>query len=305
MNEVYLDTARLLTRVAPLVFVDDTFALKGGTAINLFVRDMPRLSVDLDLVFPNHGMPRDQALAAIGEALQQSAERLRTRGFQTRIQPAADASETKMLVRRGPIEVKIEVNFVMRGTVHPVRRAQLLPRARDTLMADLEIPVVSLEDVYGGKLVAAMDRQHPRDLFDVMQLLAHEGITPGIRHAFVVYLASHNRPVHEVLFPAPRNIAQEYERTFHGMTAEPVALDALLDTRDRMTRELQRTLDPNERRFLLTLVENQPDWSLLKIPHAQELPGVRWKLHNLGQLQKANPKKFAEQSAALARLLES
>src|SRR2546425_10696002 len=75
----------------------------------------------------------------------------------------------------------------MRGTVHPVRRAQLLPGARDTLMADLEIPVVSLEDVYGGKLVAAMDRQHPRDLFDVMQLLAHEDITPGIRHAFVIY----------------------------------------------------------------------------------------------------------------------
>jgi hypothetical protein len=72
-----------------------------------------------------------------------------------------------------------------------------------------------------------------------------------------------------------------------------------------MMRELQRTLDPNERRFLLALVANQPDWSLLKIPHAQELPGVRWKLHNLGQLQKANPKKFAEQSAALARLLES
>jgi hypothetical protein len=138
-----------------------------------------------------------------------------------------------------------------------------------------------------------------------MQLLAHEGITPGIRHAFVIYLASHNRPVHEVLFPVPREIAQEYERTFHGMTAEPVALDDLLDTRDRMMRELQMTLDANERRFLCTLVANQPDWSLLKISHAQELPGVRWKLHNLGQLQKANPKKFAEQSAALARLLES
>jgi len=108
MNEVYLDTARLLTQVAPLVFVDNTFALKGGTAINLFIRDMPRLSVDLDLVFPDHGMPRDQALAGIRKALQQSAERLRTRGFQTRTQPAADASETKLLVRRGPIEVKIE-----------------------------------------------------------------------------------------------------------------------------------------------------------------------------------------------------
>lgn len=303
MNQIYLDTARLLTQVAPLVFVDNTFALKGGTAINLFIRDMPRLSVDLDLVFPDHGLPRDQALARIGEALQQSAERLKVRGFQTRVHTATDASETKLLVRRGPIEVKIEVNFVMRGTIHPVRRVALLRRAREVLLADLEIPVVSLEDVYGGKLVEAMDRQHPRDLFDVMQLLAHEGITPEIRHAFVIYLASHNRPVHEVLFPAERNIAQDYERTFQGMTTDPVALDDLLSTRERMIRQLQSTLDAKERRFLLTLVANEPDWSLLSVPHAQELPGIRWKLHNLGQLQKANPKKFAEQSTTLTRLL--
>jgi predicted nucleotidyltransferase component of viral defense system len=303
MNQIYLDTARLLTQVAPLVFVDDTFALKGGTAINLFIRDMPRLSVDLDLVFSDHSLPRDPALARIGEALQQSAERLTARGFQTRLQTAADAVETKLLVRRGPIEVKIEVNFVMRGTVRPVRRAGLRPRARDVLLADLEIPVVSLEDVYGGKLVAAMDRQHPRDLFDVMQLYAHEGVTPGIRHAFVVYLASHNRPVHEVLFPPERDIAQDYQRAFQGMTAEPVPLDDLLITRKKMVRDLQSTLDTNERRFLLTLVANDPDWSLLNVPHAQELPGVRWKLHNLGQLQKVSPKKFAEQSTALARLL--
>jgi predicted nucleotidyltransferase component of viral defense system len=303
MNQLYLDTARLLTQVAPLVFVDDTFALKGGTAINLFIRDMPRLSVDLDLVFPDHGLPRDRALARIGKGLQQSSERLKARGFQTRLQAAADAVETKLLVRRGPIEVKVEVNFVMRGTVHPVRRIGLIPRAREVLLADLEIPVVSLEDVYGGKLVAAMDRQHPRDLFDVMQLYAHEGLTPAIRHAFVVYLASHNRPVHEVLFPAERDIAQDYQSTFQGMTAEPVPLDDLLATRARMVRDLQNALDANERRFLLTLVSAEPDWSLLHVPHASELPGVRWKLHNLEQLRKVNPKKFAEQWTTLARLL--
>ena len=92
MNPVYLDTARLLTQVAPLVFVDDTFALKGGTAINLFVRDMPRLSVDLDLVFPDHTLPRDEALARINEAIRQAAERLKTRGLQTHA-PAAAAGE--------------------------------------------------------------------------------------------------------------------------------------------------------------------------------------------------------------------
>lgn len=300
MNKVYLETARLLTQVAPLVFVDGTFALKGGTAINLFVRDMPRLSVDLDLVFPDHRLSREAALARINEAIRQSAERLNARGFQTRAVAAADAGETKLLVRRDGIEVKIEVNFVMRGTVYPVSMAGLTPLARDTLLADLEIPVVSLEDVYGGKLVAAMDRQHPRDLLDVMQLFVHEGITPGIRRAFVVYLASHNRPVHEVLFPPLRDIRQEYERSFRGMTAEPVELDVLLAARERMVQELQAGLGSDERRFLLSLVAGEPDWSLLGIAHVAELPGIQWKLRNLEQLKLKNPKKFDEQIEALA-----
>ena len=303
MNQVYLDTARLLIQVAPLVFADGTFALKGGTAINLFIRDMPRLSVDLDMVFPDHSLPREKALAHIHGAIAASAERLKARGFQAHTIAAADAGETKLLVRRAGIEVKVEVNIVMRGTVHPVRSAALTPMARDTLLADLEIPLVSLEDVYGGKLVAAMDRQHPRDLFDVMQLFAHEGITTGIRHAFVVYLASHDRPVHEVLFPSMRDIGQEYERNFKGMTAEPVELAALLVARERMVRELQTSLDADERRFLLSLVAGRPEWSSLGIAHAEHLPGIRWKLQNLALLERKSPAKFAEQTEALAQRL--
>lgn len=303
MNQTYLDTARLLTRVAPLVFVDDTFALKGGTAINLFVRDMPRLSVDLDLVFPDHRLPRSEALGRINDAIHQSVERLNKRGFQTHIPASGDAGETKLLVRQGTTEVKVEVNFVMRGTVQPVRMASLTPSARDTLEADLEIPVVSLEDVYGGKLMAAMDRQHPRDLFDVMQLFAHEGITTGIRRAFVVYLTSHNRPVHEVLFPSLRDIRREFEHNFVGMTAEPVELDALLAAREQMMRELQQGLTDEERRFLLSLVTAEPEWALLDIPHVEKLPGVRWKVQNLERLRKANARKFAEQSEELAQRL--
>ncbi len=303
MNQIYLDTARLLTQIAPFIFVDGTFALKGGTAINLFVRDMPRLSVDLDLVFPNHRLPRDAALSRINDAIRQCAARLTARGFQTHAIAAPEAGETKLLVRRAGIEVKIEVNFVMRGTVHPVRMAALTPIARETLLADLEIPVVSLEDVYGSKLVAAMDRQHPRDLFDVMQLLENEGITPGIRRAFIVYLACHNRPVHEVLFPPMRDIRHEYERNFKGMTAQPVELDALLGVRERMVQEIQAGLDAGERRFLLSLVAGRPDWSTLDIAHAEYLPGIRWKLHNLEQLAIKSPGKFADQADILAKRL--
>ena len=302
MNRAYLETARLLTQVAPLVFVDDTFALKGGTAINLFVRDMPRLSVDLDLLFPDYMLPREQAMSRIDDAIRQAAERLNQRRFQTRM-PAADATERKLLVRRGGVEVKIEANFVLRGTVQPVRRASLTHAAGEVLMADLDIPVASLEDLYGGKLVAALDRQHPRDLFDVMQLFEHEGITPGIRRAFVVYLASHNRPVHEVLFPQLRDIRRDYAHNFEGMSAEPVSLDALLATRERLLGELQAGLDDSEQRFLLSLVAGAPEWSLMGIDHLEHLPGIRWKLRNLAQLQKANARKFAQQADALAERL--
>jgi hypothetical protein len=178
-----------------------------------------------------------------------------------------------------------------------------LDTARDRLLADLAIPVVSLEDLYGGKLVAALDRQHPWDLFDVMQLFAHEGITPGIRRAFVVYLASHNRRVHEVLFPTPRDIGGEFAQNFQGMTVDPIELGDLLAARQKLMRELPEQLDADERRFLLSIVTNQPEWNALGIAHLEHLPGLRWKLHNIQRLEQANRRKFDEQADALARRL--
>lgn len=303
MNQVYLDTARLMIQIAPLVFADNVFALKGGTAINLFVRNMPRLSVDLDLVFVDHRLGRDEALDRINDAIRKAVDQLKKRGFQTHAATVPDAGETKLFVRRDKLEVKVEVNFVLRGTVHPIRSTSLTPKAKETLLADLELPVVSLEDLYGGKLVAALDRQHPRDLFDVMELFLHGGITPEIRRSFVVYLASHNRPIHEVLFPNLRDISSEYEGTFKGMTTEPVELKALLSARERMIAELKAGLDAAEREFLLSLARKEPNWDLLGIEHLEQLPGIRWKLENLGRLAKANPKKLKEQARALERLL--
>ena len=305
MNQVYLDTARLMIQVAPPVFADNVFALKGGTAINLFVRDMPRLSVDLDLVFVDHRLGRDEAIASINDAIRSAVDRLKKRGFQTHAATVPDAGETKLFVRRDKLEVKVEVNFVLRGTVHPIRPTSLTPKAKETLLADLELPVVSLPDLYGGKLVAALDRQHPRDLFDVMELFLHGGITPEIRRSFVVYLASHNRPIHEVLFPNLRDISSEYESTFKAMTTEPVALKALVSARQRMIAELKAGLDAAEREFLLSLARNAPNWDLLGIEHLEQLPGIRWKRENLGRLAKANPKKLKEQARELERLLEN
>ena len=210
--------------------------MKGGTAINLFVRDMPRLSVDLVIpAFVDHRPERDEALARINEGIRGAVDRLKTRGFQTSTQPSvADAGETKLFVCRDKLEVKIGVNFVTRGTVHPVRPG-LTHRRRHARRCWLTWNCLwsRLEDLYGGKLVAAMDRQHPRDLFDVMQLFQHEGITPGIHRCFVVYLASHNRPMNpSKLAPTLRDISGEFAATFRGMTAEPIELKPLLLARD-------------------------------------------------------------------------
>jgi predicted nucleotidyltransferase component of viral defense system len=299
MNPTYVATARLLTEIAPVVFESGIFALKGGTAINLFLRDMPRLSVDLDLVFTDHRIPRADALAAINEALRAARDRLAKREFQVQALTVADMGETKLLVTHGDLAVKIEVNTVIRGTVHPTRTAALTSAASEALMADLELTLLSPEDIYGGKLVAAMDRQHPRDLFDIMELFAHGGITPEIRRAFVVYLASHNRTIHEVLFPSAKNIQLAYEGSFVGMTTEPVTLDALLEVRERMFRELPSALGDDEREFLRTLVRARPDWSLLDIPHLEELPAIRWRLQNLEQLSRNQPERFRALADAL------
>lgn len=300
MNQTYLDTAKALVAAAPHVFFDDTFALKGGTAINLFFRDMPRLSVDLDLVLPDHTLQWAAARKRIDSALAESRKRLQAARFQVSA-PGNDGQETRLQLTRGNILVKVEVNFVMRGTVNPVATLPLTQAASDTLLAEVDIPVVSREDVYGGKLVAALDRQHPRDLFDVMQLFGHEGITPGIRRAFVVYLASHNRPIHEVLFPAMRDIEYEYDNNFDGMTAQKVPIKALLDARERLVAELHGGLDADEKTFLISLAAAQPDWGRLSIPHLNQLPAIRWKLDNLQKLKDADPKKFQAQSEELQK----
>jgi hypothetical protein len=295
----YLDTVELLIQAAPLVFADERMALKGGTAINLFVRDMPRLSLDLDLVLVDRALGRDQALASIGAQLRDARDRLLGARFQARVVATRGGDEARLQVRRGDLEVKIEINHVMRGTLLPVRPRRMAAAARRTLRADLTLPLLHEDELYGSKLVAALDRQHPRDLFDVVQLYAHGGITPGMRRCFVVYLACHNRPTHEVLFASEKDIRLAYESQFSGMTAEETPLDQLLDVRARLLRELPASLDEAERAFLRSLVRAEPDFDLLGIPHLGDLPALRWKVENLRKLASNNPAKLRAQADAL------
>ena len=234
MDKGYADTVRLLLTVAPEVFANDIFAMKGGTAINLFVQDMPRLSVDIDVVFQPRQVPRDEAVAAIDAELAAIGQRVASLGLRTRRLRGADAGDTKLIVENDTSQVKIEVNTVFRGTVLPIERMPLNARTGDLFGVEFDAPILARDELYAGKLVAALDRQHPRDIFDVWQLYESGGLTDAMVECFVVYLAGHNRPLHEVLFGNDKDIAAEYERAFVGMTDVPCSLDTLLAARARL-----------------------------------------------------------------------
>jgi len=302
MNDEYARTVQLLLAVAPSVFESAVFAMKGGTALNLFVQDMPRLSVDIDVVFIPHEMNRDQALQTIGEELAAAKVRLEKLGFEAALRKYKDGSEAKMFVTGEGAEVKVEVNFVFRGTVLPPVLAGLTAAAQEKFSANVEVPVLATPELYGSKLVAALDRQHPRDLFDVQLMFSRFGLPEQFLDCFVVYLAGHDRPVHEVLFPNEQDIDAIFEAEFTGMTNIPVKLDELKATRRRLLAELPKALSDRQRGFLLSLVQAKPDWSLLPFGHIKDLPAIRWKLMNLTKLQK-NAGKFAQQHDELVERL--
>lgn len=303
MNPAYLDSVRLLLAVAPEVLAGGDFALKGGTAINLFHRNLPRLSVDLDLVFVNHRPRREEALDAITRHLAAVRSSLEKRGFVCDHAGSAAGEELKLFVERGRTRIKVEVNHVFRGTLLPVQSRPLAEQAQDLFFSDVEIPLLHPDELYGGKLVAAMDRQHPRDLFDVLMLYENGGLTDGIIDCFVGYLAGHNRPVHEVLFANEISIESAFLNEFRGMTREPVELTKLLEARRQLFAEVPARLSRSRKEFLLGLVGGVPDWSLMPFGHLSEMPAIRWKLANLERLRESNPDKFTFQSEELrARL---
>ncbi|MEI6106228.1 MAG: nucleotidyl transferase AbiEii/AbiGii toxin family protein [Opitutae bacterium] len=300
MDKAYIDTVRLLLEIAPEVFRADSLAMKGGTALNLFVQDMPRLSVDIDVVYVKHRAGREEALAEIGRELGALRQRLRDRGIEVdEIRAVGD--ETKLFARRGRQEVKIEVNHVFRGTLLPTEARALVPTASSLFTTSLTVPTLAVAELYGGKLVAAMDRQHPRDFFDAHGMYQQFGLRPDIVECFVGYLAGHNRPVHEVLFSRDIDLTPAYENEFDGMARETISLADLQATRDRLRRDLRAGLTEAHRRFLLGLVAGEPAWELMSCRHFAELPAVQWKLRNLARLKESNPGKFQLQRDELLR----
>lgn len=283
----YWPQVRLLVGVLPFVAAERCFALKGGTAINLFVRDLPRLSVDIDLAFLPLG-ERTAALTEIDAALH------RIKGSLEGVSPAYAARVAKreeghaygMMVSDGVAVIKIEVSPVLRGSVFPESDRRILAQA-ESLFGFAEVPVLSFEDLYAGKLVAALDRQHPRDLFDVKLLLAGEGISERLFRAFLVYLISHDGSLARLVKPTLKPIRQLFKQHFANMPAEPVSIEDLERARTELIATVRARLGEGEKEFLVSFKRGEPRWDLLGVEHAARLPAVRWKLRNLDRMPRS------------------
>ena len=303
MKPAYIQTVNLLLDIAPEVFRTHRFAMKGGTALNLFVQDLPRLSVDVDVVFIDHKPNRETALLEIAEELNRIESAIKAMGYESNIRKN-QGDEVKIFIFSPSAAVKVEVNFVFRGTVLPTQILSLSTKTQELFSKNIQLPVLSPSELYGSKLVAAMDRQHPRDFFDVQKMYESHGLTPEILDCFVVYLAGHNRPLHEVLFSKPQFIAETFKNEFEGMTSVPTSLEKLISTQEKLMAELPKALTSRQCDFLLSLVQLTPDWSLLPCKHIQDMPAIKWKMQNLNNLKSNNPKKFKLQREELEARLQ-
>lgn len=286
-TSVYYQQVQLLVQLLPLVAEEACFALKGGTAINLFVRDLPRLSVDIDLVYlPMNN--RDKALGDIRQALSRISKRITdTLANVTVFEVFKDKTDAlRLIIGRNNVKVKIELSPVLRGTVYEPDTLTVCDRVEDEF-GYAEMRVVALSDLYAGKICAALDRQHPRDLFDVKYLLGNEGITEEIKKAFLVYLISHPRPIAELLNPTLKEIKHLYEGEFVQIEEEDVSLDELESTRKELIRLINASLTKEDKQFLLSFKNKKPDWRLLNLDGVEDLPAVKWKLMNLEKMKKS------------------
>ncbi len=287
-NNPFYKQVSLLVQILPIVGQQACFALKGGTAINLFVRDLPRLSVDIDLAYLPM-VEREQALAEIDSALKAIAAEAEQRlpGINITAQPNPQTgSLLKLNIASHDAKVKIEVTPVLRGAVYEAETRTVRPSVEEHF-GFAEVSLLSFNDLYAGKLCATLDRQHPRDLYDTLLLLDNEGISRELVVAFLVYLIGHNRPIAELLAPRAKPLAEVYESEFKGMTFGDVGVEALEATLPRLVEMLHASLTDEDKAFLLSFKEGSPNWEHLGIPHIEQLPSVRWKLLNLERMKKS------------------
>lgn len=284
MKNEYERQVRLLLDVLPSLNQTKEFALKGGTALNFFIRDYPRLSIDIDLTYlPINSRP--VAIAGIKNGIDNLSIDIKKRFPEINITPSISGDTvSKLIIRRDLSQIKVEVNTVLRGSIYDPVEMELSPKLQHDFERFAEVQVLSINDLYGGKLCATLDRQHPRDLFDVKILLEAEGITNEIKTAFIGYLVSHSRPINELLSPNILDLSEIYFNEFEGMTDEKVHLDELIQIQNELPAIIKKMLTESDKEFLVSFKNGSPNWDLYEIKHLKNLPGVKWKLLNIKRM---------------------
>ncbi len=297
MEKVYKQQVALLLNVLPEVAREECFALHGGTAINLFIRDMPRLSVDIDLTY----IPiedRESSLNNIARALGRLKIRVEKIIPGVRIASRFDAGKLQISANRA--DIKLEVNLVNRGVLSDPIALTLCGKAQKEFEAFCSIPVVPLGQLFGGKIVAALDRQHPRDLFDVKYLLEKEGFTKQIKEGFLLCLLCSDRPINELIAPNRLDQQSALANQFSGMTNEKFSYEQYENIREKLISTIHEHLTDTDKQFLLSIKNLAPDWEIYDF---QRFPSINWKLQNLQKLKDKNPGKHKEQYELLKEKL--
>ncbi len=283
----YESQVSLLLQCLPSVASESAFAIKGGTAINLFIRDLPRLSVDIDLVY----LPisdRHKTLLGIEAGLRSIKEKLAERDPSLKIvtqRSPVTQTIVKLQISKHETRIIIEPNLILRGSVYPSQKMNLVPVVEKRFKVFVsDVPIASINDVYAGKICAALDRQHPRDLFDV-KLLLEEAITTELKKAFLVYLASNNRPMSELLDPHRLDQRSAYQEEFIGMSNMAVSYETLLEVREALIVAIHQALNDQDKEFLLSIKRGMPIWDKIDLPHIAQLPGIQWKLLNISRME--------------------
>jgi len=310
-DNLYMKQAGLLLEVIPFLRKEKDFALKGGTAINFFIRNMPRLSVDIDLTYLVI-KDREASIKEISDFLSRISNSVikNNSKIKTKFKKSANLNE-KLFLTSEEATIKIEPNLILRGCVFPTQILHLCEKGKDDFEKNVAVQSLSFADLYGSKICAALDRQHPRDLFDVKLLLENEGITDDIRKAFIIYLISHPRPISELLNPNLRDIKEVYESEFTGMTNQEISLQKLLDVQEILAKKMLEGLTAKEKQFILSFKNITPDWNLLDLYKSEDevfnieriktLPAVKWKMINL---KKMEIEKHKEAYLKLERILD-
>jgi len=288
MNSLYKEQVRLLLRILPVIYREEDFAVHGGTAINLFVKNLPRYSVDVDLTYIPLG-PRDKSLAEIDKKLAAISRQLQRAVPEINIHPVPN----KLLCTLGRSTVKIEVNGIKRGLIGPTIDLQLCNKAQAEFGMYSKARVVSLEQLYGGKIGAALSRQHPRDLFDYNYMDTDKIV--GLKRGFMFALLGSDRPFVESLSPHEINQHEALENQFRGMTDLPFTYENFENTREHLVKFVNASLNEEDKTFLISFEEGYPQWESSAYNDFMEFPSVQWKLQNVNKLKTQNPAKHRKE----------